>query len=103
VIAGAEYSFETVGIDQFRESVEVFAKTRARFFGVDEPNFDAFANEFGEEGEKGVELLFGPLKVKVLQVGRGDPNELSGRGDEVLKNSLMDFFVENESIHEAVL
>lgn len=97
VISRTKDPLESIGIDQLRKAIKVFAKTWSRFLGVDQTDLDAFGDQVIKHREKGIELSRGALVMKILDIRRRDPDKPFRGGNQILEDGLVDFFIENEA------
>ena len=102
VDAGAENAFEEFAFDEGGVAVEVFAKSRAGFFGMKESDCDASFYEVGEDGEKG-DVAASFFDVEVFEVGSNDPEVMLSIWHEVLDDAVIDLVVEDEFGHEVLV
>lgn len=72
VHAWAEDAAKEVALDEVGEAVKVSSEAWAGLFGVDEPDFDSFADFACEDLEKGDEL-FTTADVQIFEIGGDEP------------------------------
>ncbi len=78
--------------------VEIPAKSRAGFFGVEQSYFDLFVHEIGQDFQKGDHPAT-LIHVEVFQVGRCYPDESASLWNSVPDDLLVYFSVRNKFNH----